>query len=176
MCQQAADRNPWTGYTEWAANWQLQIEHVMWGCRAAWSPLWWWPCTYTVAVVDLSEVIGLAAGWITSFDFHFVTKSTKLEIKVEKFKRMCPSEPPKSGVFSRGMFSIKPCRGCADPFCFHYISNSNRRSQNHYSNFRPVIRKIIKSNEGNSMKIYLSLCDQIWKTIFELYFFHPGKK
>ena len=33
-------RTPYRG----VVNRRPQIEHIVWGRRAAWSPLWWWPC------------------------------------------------------------------------------------------------------------------------------------
>ena len=55
MFQWGANRNPWAGYrmssyrsqrtpNRVVINGRPQIEHIMRGRRAAWSPLWWWPC------------------------------------------------------------------------------------------------------------------------------------
>ena len=60
MCQWGANRNAWAGYrmnafqsprtppppNRGVVNWRPHIEHIMWGCRAAWSPLWWRPCLH----------------------------------------------------------------------------------------------------------------------------------
>ena len=43
-----------------------RIEHIMWSHRAAWSPLWWWPCTFghqhhqitTTLLIGLSALSG----------------------------------------------------------------------------------------------------------------------
>ena len=41
------------------ANWRPQIEHIMWGHRAAWSPLWWWPyCYYRVQGMPMLNIQG----------------------------------------------------------------------------------------------------------------------
>ena len=57
MCQLGANESTWAGYRisssrsprtpnrgKQTVNRRPQIEHIMWGCRSAWSPLWWWPC------------------------------------------------------------------------------------------------------------------------------------
>ena len=56
MCQEGANRNMWAGYrispsqrevllTEGSSTDDDRFEHIMWGRWAAWSPLWWWPCS-----------------------------------------------------------------------------------------------------------------------------------
>ena len=44
-----------------------QIEHIMWDHRAAWSPLWWWPCMYLCSILiafcsQLKATSGLISG------------------------------------------------------------------------------------------------------------------
>ena len=39
----SSSRSPLT-QNRGVVNRRPQIEHIMWGHRAAWSPLWWWPC------------------------------------------------------------------------------------------------------------------------------------
>ena len=33
------------------ANWRSQIEHIMWGRRVSWSPLWQWPCLSVIRLL-----------------------------------------------------------------------------------------------------------------------------
>ena len=40
-------------------NQRPQIEHIMLGRRAAWSPLWWWPCFSSHAVADRQQTFVL---------------------------------------------------------------------------------------------------------------------
>ena len=85
MCQWGANRNPWAGYRmgpsptphapltpqtggskspplKLQPNRRPHIEHIMWGRRAAWSPLWWWPCCLMVLLLWLAQ----SKRWLSS--------------------------------------------------------------------------------------------------------------
>ena len=47
-------------------NWRPHIEHIMWGRRAAWPPLWWWPC-YSLSLI-FKRII-----YFTTYSFSPVT-------------------------------------------------------------------------------------------------------
>ena len=53
-------------------NWRQQIEHIIWGRRAAWLPLWWWPCFYHVHKPINTFYLGAYGLWIRTSQFRVV--------------------------------------------------------------------------------------------------------